>query len=204
MKRTRKYPWRTRSQIQCSRMSVAFDIRWETVSAAMSIATSLSQNNGVAGWVAHVGQDFAFLCRDAGSGLRGGRGRRRLIGHAAACPTRGKFSGRPDVRPRILADVEDGPWWRGWGKPARMRVRRWRVESCRLRICRSTAGILPPPEAPWPVREWLRGRGQAQWGTGAPGIRRREGCRWRRSCRGKHRENADEREGERRIQGRRR
>jgi hypothetical protein len=31
-------------------MSVAFDIRWETVSAAMPIATSLSQNNGMAGW----------------------------------------------------------------------------------------------------------------------------------------------------------
>jgi hypothetical protein len=28
-----------------------------------------------------------------------------------------------------------------------MRVRRWRVESCRLRICRSTAGVTPPPEA---------------------------------------------------------
>jgi hypothetical protein len=30
-------------------MSVALDMRWETVSAAMPMATSLSQNNGVAG-----------------------------------------------------------------------------------------------------------------------------------------------------------
>ncbi len=50
MKRTRKCPWRTQSRIQYSRMSVAFDIRWENVSAAMPIATSLSQNNGMAGW----------------------------------------------------------------------------------------------------------------------------------------------------------
>jgi hypothetical protein len=61
-----------------------------------------------------------------------------------------------------------------------MRVRRWRAESCRLHICRSTANILPPPEAPWPVREWLRGGGQA-------------------SCRGECRGDADEREGEWRI-----
>jgi hypothetical protein len=45
-----------------------------------------------------------------------------------------------------------------------MRVRRWWVESCRLRICRSTAGILPPPEAPSPVRE-VRPSG----GLGRPG-----------------------------------
>ena len=52
-------------------MSVALDIRWETVSAAMPMAPSLSQNNGGAGWgVAYVGQDFAFLCRDAGSGVQ--------------------------------------------------------------------------------------------------------------------------------------
>ncbi len=50
MKRTRKCPWRTRSRIQCRRMSVALDMRRETVSAAMPMATSLSQNNGVAGW----------------------------------------------------------------------------------------------------------------------------------------------------------
>ncbi len=50
MKRTRKCPWRTRSRIQCRRVSVALDIRWKTVSAAMPMVTSLSQNNGVAGW----------------------------------------------------------------------------------------------------------------------------------------------------------
>ncbi len=37
----------------------------------MPIATLLPQNNGEVGWgVAHVGQDFAFLCRDAGSGVQ--------------------------------------------------------------------------------------------------------------------------------------
>ncbi len=50
MKRTRKCPWRTWSRIQCRRTSVALDMRWETVSAAIPMATSLSQNNGVAGW----------------------------------------------------------------------------------------------------------------------------------------------------------
>ena len=36
------------------------------------MATSLSQNSGVAGrlGVAHVDQDFAFLCRDTGSGVQ--------------------------------------------------------------------------------------------------------------------------------------
>jgi hypothetical protein len=52
-------------------MSVALDIRCNTVSAAMPMATSLSQNSGVAAvGVAHVGQDFSFLCRDAGSGVQ--------------------------------------------------------------------------------------------------------------------------------------
>ncbi len=37
----------------------------------MPIATSLSQNSGGGGLgVAHVGQDFAFLCRDASSGVK--------------------------------------------------------------------------------------------------------------------------------------
>jgi hypothetical protein len=72
MNTTRKCPWRTRSRIQCRRMSVALDIRCDTVSAAIPIATSLSQNSGVAGWgwYIHVGQDFSFLCRDAGSGVQ--------------------------------------------------------------------------------------------------------------------------------------
>ncbi len=48
--RTRKCPWRTRSRIQCGCMSMALDMRCETVSAALPMATSLSQNNGVAGW----------------------------------------------------------------------------------------------------------------------------------------------------------
>jgi hypothetical protein len=160
--------------------------------------------------VAHVDQDFSFLCRDAGSGVQasvlrlrdkgahnrdaggvagdgvvypvivvgepeiaqatgdaacvgaGEEGGVALIGRVATYPTLGKFSDRRDVRPRILADVEGGPWWRGWGRPARMRGRRWQGGSCRLRICRSTAGIPPPPVVPWPVQGWLRGRGQAQ------------------------------------------
>jgi hypothetical protein len=161
--------------------------------------------------VADVGQDFAFLCRDADSGVQvsvlrlrdkgtdnrdnvggvardggvdpvvgepeiaqageegGGRGRRRLIGRVATYPTLEKCPDRRDVGPRSLVDVGGGPWWRGWGRPARMRGRRWRGGSCRLHICRSTAGIPPPPVAPWPVQGWLRGRGQAQWGLGSPG-----------------------------------
>jgi hypothetical protein len=142
-------------------------VEWQEMGWLTQSSSSVSPR-----YVTQVTGDAACVCR-------GGRERSRLIGHAAAYPTLGKFSDRPDVRPRIQTDVEDGSWWRGWGRPARMRVRRWRVGSCHPRICRSTAGIPPPPEAPWPVGEWLRGRGQAQRGTGEPGIRRQEGCRWR-------------------------
>jgi hypothetical protein len=133
-----------------------------------------------------------------------GRGRRRLIGRVATYPTLGIFSDCRDVRLRSLADVGGGPWWRGWGRPARMQGRRWRGGSCRLRTCSSIAGIPPPPRAHWPVWEWLRGRGQAQWGTGEPGSRRRERCRWRANCMGTHRGDADELGGERHSRGKRR
>jgi hypothetical protein len=75
MKRTRKCPWRIWSGVsladpvpdwtQCRRMSVAFDMRWATVSDAMPMATSLSQNRGACCGlrVAHVGkgQDFPLF-----------------------------------------------------------------------------------------------------------------------------------------------
>ncbi len=54
----------------------------------------------------------------------GVRGRSRLIGRAVAYPMLGIFSDSPDLLPRIPTDVGDGPWRRGWGRPARMRVRR--------------------------------------------------------------------------------
>ncbi len=38
-------------------------------------------------------------------------------------------------------------------------------------------------------------------GTGEPGSRRREGCRWKGNCRGAHRGDEDEREGEKRSRG---
>jgi hypothetical protein len=63
MNTTRECPWLTRSRIQCRRMSVALDIRCDTVSAAMPMTTSLSQNSG-------VGQNVSFLFRDAGCGVQ--------------------------------------------------------------------------------------------------------------------------------------
>jgi hypothetical protein len=61
------------------------------VSAAMPMATSLSQNTEQGGGglgVAHVGQDFAFLCRDAGGGVQAGVLRLRDKG------TNNKYAGR--------------------------------------------------------------------------------------------------------------
>ena len=53
-------------------MSVVFDIRLETVSAAIPIAVTKQRGGGLGLGVAHVSQDFAFLCRDAASGVQAG------------------------------------------------------------------------------------------------------------------------------------
>ncbi len=56
-------------------MSVALDIHCETVSAAISNADShrvVAKQRGGGLGAAHVGQGFAFLCRDAGGGVQTG------------------------------------------------------------------------------------------------------------------------------------
>jgi hypothetical protein len=73
----RKCPWRMRSRTQCRCMSMAmaFDMRRATVSYAMPMATSLSQNIGVAGcgWpMFHVGQDFPLFHGDACGSVEAG------------------------------------------------------------------------------------------------------------------------------------